>query len=113
MAVDRHVEFAFSGVNASANESRLFHLPRPCLVHANLVFRQPQGSGEEPKAILAPPHPVRLWRRRSGPGVLFKTRRAYTDSLIQGGGELAVQEISRKKPILANRTAPEIEARIV
>ena len=26
---------------------------------------------------------------------------------------LALQEISRKKPILANRTAPEIAARIV
>jgi hypothetical protein len=29
------------------------------------------------------------------------------------GGELALQEISRKKPILANRAAPEIEERIV
>ena len=29
------------------------------------------------------------------------------------GCELALHEISRRKPILANRTAPEIEARIV
>ena len=33
--------------------------------------------------------------------------------LYDKGGDLALQEISRKKPILANRTAPEIEARIV
>jgi len=33
--------------------------------------------------------------------------------LYDKGGELALQEMSRKKPILANRTAAEIEARIV
>jgi transposase InsO family protein len=33
--------------------------------------------------------------------------------LYDKGGELALQEISRKKPILANRTAPEIAERIV
>jgi transposase InsO family protein len=36
-----------------------------------------------------------------------------TPSTSSGGGELALQEISRKKPILANRTAPEIAERIV
>ena len=33
--------------------------------------------------------------------------------LYDKGGDLALQEISRKKPIVANRVAPEIEARIV
>ena len=33
--------------------------------------------------------------------------------LYDKGGEFALQEMSRKKPILANRIAPEIEARIV
>src|SRR4029434_3160730 len=33
--------------------------------------------------------------------------------LYDAGGEIALQELTRKKPILANRTAPEIEAMIV
>src|SRR6201998_117935 len=33
--------------------------------------------------------------------------------LYDKGGDLALQEISRKKPILANRVAPEIETQVV
>src|SRR5918994_6132229 len=33
--------------------------------------------------------------------------------LYDAGGELALQELTRRKPLLANRTAPEIEAIIV
>jgi hypothetical protein len=33
--------------------------------------------------------------------------------LYDAGGEIALQELTRKKPILANRTAPEVEALIV
>src|SRR3954467_257500 len=63
--------------------------------------------------------------RRHGitPSLLFRWRRelrqpgqsaaAPPAPAYDTGGELALQELTRKKPLVANRTAPEIETLIV